>query len=499
MKKSLRQPIRLTEAALPLEPTRIVALEFPYVVIAVACGLINSYTWRSDLSILQSHLGRKRLLCYQMKIEISCSTSDNGVLMYVAKSPCPVCREHVEIPSVKHGSSRLSEAMDTNDSWRVGVLFSRTGPTAAAEAALLNGTLLAVEQVNGRGGVRGRPILPVAMDPMSDEQAHQRLARKMTEEEGISVIFGGYTSAGRKAIIPCIEKTNSLLFYPTFYEGFEYSDSVFYFGSCPNQYTVQLVDYMVRNFGNSFYLVGANYVFPRESNRIVQELLKQTGGRVVGQRYVALNSQPDDLRLIIKDIEKKKPDVVLSTLVGDQIVDFYKAYDKTKLRAAGIPIASVVTTETEIDAMGFEAAAGHYCAASYFETIDTPTNQRFVADYHARFGASCRANSCAESAYNQIMIFADALEKCGTMETNTLRTAVLESQFKAPQGDIRLDLQNHHTYLWSRIGVVAADGRVNVVVSSDRGLAPNPYLINYAFNDVSAKTGTQAASHAEMT
>lgn len=384
--------------------------------------------------------------------------------------------------------------MTATDPWRVGVLFSRTGPTAAAETSLLNGTLLAIERINEAGGILGRMIVPVGLDPASDSVRYRDLSRHMTEEGGISVIFGGYTSAGRKAMIPNIERTDSLLFYPTFYEGFEYSDHVIYCGACPNQYTVQMVEYMLRNMGSSFYLVGANYVFPRESNRIVKELLKQAGGKLSGERYMALDSSPRDAQKLARDIEKKAPEVVFSTLVGDQVADFYKAFHETDLRRAGVPIASIVTTESEIDIMGHEVARGHFCAASYFETVDTEANKAFLRDYHARFGAKCRANSCAEAAHNQVMIFANALRQCGTMETGKLREAVLGAQLAAPQGDIRIDAQNHHAYLWSRVGVVRDDGSIAILDESPRGVAPDPYLINHHFSDPAMQAGAQAVN-----
>lgn len=381
----------------------------------------------------------------------------------------------------------------TNDSWRVGVLFSRTGPTAAAETALLNGTRLAIDKVNAAGGVRGRPIEPVEMDPASDEARYRDLSRQMTEEAGISVIFGGYTSAGRKAMIPSVERTDSLLFYPTFHEGFEYSDHVFYFGACPNQYTVQLVEHMIREVGSAFYLVGANYVFPRESNRIVRELLTQAGGKVLGERYLPLESTRTQAEAVVRDIERKAPDVVFSILVGDQIVDFYSAFHRSGLRGTGTPIASIVTTETEIDRMGADVAQGHYCAASYFETVDTPQNRAFVADYHARFGDRCRANSCAEAAFNQVMVFAKALEQCGTMETGALRASLLGAQYAAPQGDIRIDADNHHAYLWSRIGLVDATGRIGIVAQSPTNIPPDPYLVNHEIGEVAHPDGKPMA------
>lgn len=384
------------------------------------------------------------------------------------------------------GSIVCSGVMNSDDSWRIGVLFSQTGPTALAERALLNGTRLAIEKINKAGGVRGKPIVATEMDPASDEARYREFSRVFTEEMGISVIFGGYTSAGRKAMIPNIEKTNSLLFYPTFYEGFEYSDHVFYFGSSPNQYTVQLVDHMMRKFGDSFYLVGANYVFPRESNRIVKELLGQAGGKVVGERYLPLDSSPRQAENVVRDIVNARPDVVFSILVGDQIVDFYSAFHLTELRKAGVPIASIVTTETEIDRMGHDVARGHYCAASFFDSVDLPASKRFVDEFRNRFGAGCRANSAAEAAYNQVMVFAKSLGRCGTTSTPALRDAVLGAQFAAPQGDIRVDAENHHAYLWSRIGVVDAAGRIEIHYTSPRSVPPDPYLINHDMGRPSA-------------
>ena len=369
--------------------------------------------------------------------------------------------------------------MKSEDRWRVGVVFSQTGPTALAERALLDGTRLAIEELNAAGGVRGKPIVAVEVDPGSDEARYRALSQELTENLGISVVFGGYTSAGRKAMMPDIEKTDSLLFYPTFYEGFEYSDHVFYFGSCPNQYIVQLVDQMMRQFGRSFYLVGANYVFPRESNRIVGELLRQAGGKVVGERYLPLDSTVKQAEALVRDIETTKPDVVFSILVGDQIVDFYTAFHGTDLRRSGVPIASVVTTETEIDRMGHDVARGHYCAASFFDTVDTPAGKSFISRFRARFGDRFRANSCAEAAYSQVMVFADALERCGAMETSQLRLALLGAQFAAPQGDIQVDAINHHAYLWSRIGVVDAQGRIEIVYQSPYSIRPDPYLITH--------------------
>jgi len=380
--------------------------------------------------------------------------------------------------------------MNKDEPWRVGVLFAQTGPTALIETALLNGTNLAVEQINAAGGVHGRSIETIAPDPGRYEDNYGVLARKLVSEDGISIFFGGYTSISRKALIPAIEQTSSLLFYPTFYEGFEYSDHVFYFGSCPNQYTIQLVDFMMREVGSSFYLIGANYAFPRESNRIIKDLLREKSGTLVAEKYLELDSSTRRAEAIVRDVEKRKPDVIFSTLVGDQVLDFYSSYHKTNLRKSGVPIASIVTSETEIDEMGAAVAEGHYCVANYFSSLTSPESVQFVRNYKARFGPDQRPSSLAESAYNQVMVFAKALQLSGTMAIDTLRRAVLSTSYEAPQGPIKMNAENHHTHLWSRIGVIDSKGEIRSVSTSKGSIAPDPYLITHEFGSWSSEAET---------
>lgn len=382
--------------------------------------------------------------------------------------------------------------------WRVGVLFAETGPTATAENALRNGTTLAVEQVNAAGGVLGRPIEMVALDPGGLEANYGAMARQMVNDHGISVFFGGYTSISRKALIPVVEQSGSLLFYPTFYEGFEYSDHVFYFGSCPNQYIVQLVDFMLREFGSSFYLIGANYVFPRESNRIIRQLLKQKSGTLAGERYLDLDSTAADAQAAVRHVEKRRPDVIFSTLVGDQIADFYTSYDRTALRQAGVPIASIVTSETEIEEMGAGVAAGHYVVANYFSSLENPESVKFLNDYKRRFGTTMRPPALAESAYNQVMVFARALQLAGSMEMNALRRAVLSMSLDAPQGPIKMNAENHHMHLWSRIGRIDGTGAIVPVSTSPGNIAPDPYLINHEFESWASDSADGAPLAADM-
>ena len=204
----------------------------------------------------------------------------------------------------------------SSEPWRVGVLFSQTGVTAVIEETQLRGTLLAIEEINATGGVNGRPIMPIIYDPGSDCRRFALLADKMLAEDGLNMIFGCYTSSSRKAVLPVVERRNGLLWYPTLYEGFEYSPNIIYTGAAPNQNSVELVDFLVENHGPRLYLIGSDYIYPRESNRIIRELLRQRCGKVVGEHYLDLGAKPSEFRLLMRDVRNAHPDVIFQPWWG---------------------------------------------------------------------------------------------------------------------------------------------------------------------------------------
>src|SRR5512139_3678457 len=179
----------------------------------------------------------------------------------------------------------------TTEPWRVGVLFSQTGHMSVIEETQLRGTLLAIDEINCGGGVNGRELVPVIYDPASDNTLFRHYAKKLMTEDGVTSIFGCYTSSSRKVVLPIVERLNGLLWYPTLYEGFEYSPNVIYTGAAPNQNSLTLFNYLASNYGTRFYFVGSDYVYPRESNRIMRALINQSGGEVVGEMYVSLNAR----------------------------------------------------------------------------------------------------------------------------------------------------------------------------------------------------------------
>lgn len=370
-----------------------------------------------------------------------------------------------------------------NGDWRIGVLFSRSGVTAAAEIAEANATLLAIEEINEKGGVLGREIRPTFYDPECSPKKYRDLAVRLLAEDKIKVVVGCYMSTARKAVLPEIEAHRGLLFYPTFYEGFEYSPRCFYAGSSSNQNAVQLARYLMETFGKRFLLVGSNYVFPREYNRVVTDLVIRGNGSVVDEIYVPVETTRSDFEPVIRKIRKLKPDVVVSNVVGTGAVLFYEAYREAGFDTRTMPIASLSTTEAEVAEMLPEIAAGHLTAASFFETLDTPQARRFVGAFKRRFGQAAPVTASAEAAYCQIHLYAKALELAGGDEPEAVAQALGGLEFDAPQGRIRIDPDNHHTELWSRIGRINAQSGFDIIWQSETRVKPDPYFVTASYDD----------------
>lgn len=370
-----------------------------------------------------------------------------------------------------------------NGDWRIGVLFSRSGVTAAAEIAEANATLLATEEINAAGGILGRAIRPVFYDPECSARKYRDLAVRLLAEDGIKSIFGCYMSTARKAVLPEIEAYRGLLFYPTFYEGFEYSKRCFYTGSSSNQNAVQLARYLIENFGKRFVLVGSNYVFPYEYNRVVTDLVMRGGGRILDEMYVPVEATRKDFDRVIRQIGKLKPDVVVSNVVGTGAVLLYEAYRDAGFEPGTMPIASLATTEAEVAEMRPEIGAGHLTAASFFETLDTPQARRFVDAFKQRFGDAAPVTASAEAAYFQVHLYAKALELAGTDEPDAVARHLPGLEFEAPQGRVRIDPDNHHTELWARIGRINQDGKFDVIWQSETRVKPDPYFVTSAHDE----------------
>lgn len=384
-------------------------------------------------------------------------------------------------------SLHLSQTMTSTEPFRVGVLFSKTGVTSSIESSQLQGTMFALQEINESGGIEGRELLPVYYDPGSSPGTYKTLAEKLIGEDGVRVILGCYMSSERKAVLPVVERWNALLMYPTLYEGFEYSRNVLYTGAAPNQNSVQLAEYMLRRYGSRVYMVGSDYIYPYESNRIMSDLVLEHGGRKVAEKYIRLDANPEDFAQVIADIKDKRPDFIFSTVVGGATGHFYRAYAEAGLDPATTPIASLTTSEAEIAAMGADIAAGHITAATYFQSIASAANRRCVAEFKRRFGADATPNMCWEAAYFQVYLLARALRLAGTDQLQQLMPAILGMEFDAPQGLVKIDAENHHTYLTPRIGRAKADGQFEILREASHSIKPDPYLVDHSVDDWSLR------------
>ncbi|MGE0761377.1 MAG: transporter substrate-binding domain-containing protein [Pirellulaceae bacterium] len=373
----------------------------------------------------------------------------------------------------------LAHRGQTSEPWRVGVIFSKSGFMAVIEETQLRGTLIAIDEINAAGGINGRELVPMVFDPGSESAAFGYGAKRLMIEHGVSTIFGCYTSSSRKAVLPVVERLNGLLWYPTLYEGFEFSQNIIYTGAAPNQNSVALCSFLMENYGTRFYFVGSDYVYPRESNRIMRELLHGNGGEVVGETYLSLRAQRRDFAPIMRDINRLQPDVIFSTVVGDSTIYLYQSYADAGFDPRLMPIASLTTTEAEVRAMGFDVGEGHITAAPYFECVENERNSSFVARYKRRYGNDEPTNMCVEAAYFQVHVFAKALERTNSMETDVLRPMVLGSEFEAPQGHVAINPACSHTDLWTRIGRANRWGQFDILQQSLSPVGADPYLIGY--------------------
>ena len=283
-----------------------------------------------------------------------------------------------------------------------------------------------------------------------------------------------------------VESHRALLFYPTLYEGFEYSRNCIYTGAAPNQNSVQLARYLFEHYGNRFLLIGSNYVYPYESNRVMTDLVRQAGGKIVNELYVPLSAREEHFARAIKEIGKTQPDVIFSTVVGRSTAAFYRAY-----RAAGFdpvrqPIASLTTSEAEVAEMTAEDAEGHITAAPFFETLGTAAARRFTAAYKARYGADAPVPAAAEAAYFQVHLAAAAIGRAGSAEPERILPELAEIEVAAPQGRVRIDRDNNHAYLWPRVARLDARGKFQIVWNPGVRVRPDPYSVVQSLGDWSS-------------
>ncbi len=361
---------------------------------------------------------------------------------------------------------------------KVGLLHSQTGTMAISETSLRDAGLLAIEEINAAGGVLGYPIEPVVEDGrsrFSDEFPRQ--ARKLLSDEKVAAVFGCWTSSSRKAVLPLFEQLNGLLFYPVQYEGNESSKNIIYTGATPNQQILPALDWFTSAAGGShkrFYLVGADYVYPRTANFIVKKHLESHGVSVVGEQYAALGQQ--DFKDIVNAIKKSDADIILSTINGDSNLGFYSVLAAQGITADRIPVLATSVGEDELRSLLPSQVQGHYSAWTYFQSLDNPQNKRFVDLWKREFGRDRVTDDPIEAAYTQVYLWKLAAEKAGSFEVDKVRKALGSlAPFDAPSGKVKIDPKTQHMYKHFRLGKVREDRQFEIVHESPDWIAPFPY------------------------
>lgn len=358
------------------------------------------------------------------------------------------------------------------DTVKLGVLHSLTGTIAIAEASIVDAEKMAIDEINASGGVMGRKIVPVIEDGASDWPTFAEKTRKLLQRDKVAAIVGCYTSASRKAVLPVLHQFHGLLYYPTYYEGQELDKSVIYTSQEATQSVIAAIEWMAKQQGKTFFLVGSDYIYPRTCNKIAKPTIARMGGSVVGEEYAPLGHT--EFSSIINKIKSAKPDWIYSTVVGGSNVAFYK-----QLKAAGLDgekqrLLSTVVSENEIDGIGKENAVGYYACMGYFQSIKSPENERFVKDIKAKYGADRVVGDPMECGYNSVYLWKLAVEKAKSFDVDKVIAASGGIEFAAPEGKVRIHPTNHHVAKKVRVGRARADGQFDIVYESGV-IEPNPF------------------------
>ena len=405
-----------------------------------------------------------------------------GILLTVAcgseAPPAPPAAQQAPVaPGTVAESAPAAPVAEESDTIKVGILHSLSGTMSISETAVHDAELLAIEEINAAGGVMGKQLEVVIEDGASDWPTFAEKARKLLQEDEVAVVFGGWTSASRKAMLPVFEANNGLLFYPVQYEGLETSPNIFYTGATTNQQIVPAVEYLLEEGKTKFYLLGSDYVFPRTSNLIINKQLQAAGLEAVGEEYTPLGHT--EYSTVIAKISSAEPDVVFNTLNGDSNVAFFKQLKDAGITAEELPTISVSVAEEEITGIGADNITDHLVAWNYFQTTDTPENAKFVAAFQAKYGEHRVTDDPIEAGYFGVYLWKAAVEKAGSIDVAAVKEAAKGISFAAPGGAVTIHDTNQHVSKTVRIGKVRSDGQIDEIWNSGAPVAPDPYLDTY--------------------
>ncbi len=370
------------------------------------------------------------------------------------------------------GTAAMAQAADTI---KVGILHSLSGTMAISETALKDVMLYLIDEQNKAGGLLGKQLEPVIVDPASDWPLFAEKARELIEQKDVDVVFGCWTSVSRKSVLPVFEELNSMLFYPVQYEGEESSRNIFYTGAAPNQQAIPAVEYLMSEDGGSvkrWVLAGTDYVYPRTTNKILESFLKAKG---VAAEDIMINYTPfghSDWQTIVSDIKEfasaGKKTAVVSTINGDANVPFYKELGNQGIKAEDIPVVAFSVGEEELAGIDTEPLVGHLAAWNYFMSVDTPENAAVIEKWHKFIGSDSRVfNDPMEAHYIGFKMWVQAIEQAGTTDVDAVRQAMYGQEVKNLTGGIAVMNANHHLSKPVLIGEIQGDGQFATVWETD--------------------------------
>ena len=354
------------------------------------------------------------------------------------------------------------------DTIKIGVLHSLSGTMAISETTLKDTVQMLVDEQNKKGGVLGKKIEAVVVDPASNWPLFAEKARELISKDKVSAIFGCWTSVSRKSVLPVVEELNGILFYPVQYEGEESSKNVFYTGAAPNQQAIPAVDYLLKQGVKRWALVGTDYVYPRTANKILEAYLKSKGFK---DEDIMISYTPfghSDWQSIVSDIKKfgtaGKKTAVVSTINGDANVPFYKELSNQGISAKDIPVVAFSVGEEELSGIDTKPLVGHLAAWNYFESVDSDSNDEFIEEWHKYTGDEKRVtNDPMEATYIGFNMWVKAVEKAGTTESNAVQDALIGVTVPNLSGSYATMMPNHHITKPVLIGEIQEDGQFQVV------------------------------------
>ena len=440
-------------------------------------------------------LSKKERGCFIMKIKEKLRAVSSLLIAGAMITGLVSCGNAQTDSTDSKNESSSAPVASNGDTVSVGILHSQSGTMAMAEAPMIEAVEMAIEEINADGGVLGKQISYVLEDGASDAAIFAEKATKLLTSDKVATIFGCWTSASRKAVLPVVEEQDGLLWYPVQYEGLESSHNIMYTAPCPNQQAVPAIDYLMENCKGDdgklkVFLFGSDYVYPRTTNTIIKGVQKDYGFEIVGEEYIPLGYT--DCSTVITKIQQTKPDVIINTINGDSNVSFFKQYRDAGLSPDQVQVMSFSAYEEDIRGMGAEYSEGTLFAWNYFQSVDTDESKKFTEKFKEEFGSDKVTGDPVVNAYEGVYLWKAAVEKAGTFDVEPVISACESGSIEAdtPEGKVTIASgTTHHCLQKVIVGECNAEGQMDILWETPDRVEPDPWLTQYSWAKDAGLTG----------